>query len=198
MRGMGGGERPGWGGIVANAYPGFGLHAGAERLRFVERMRAQQAADPSAGYFGLSRDGQLLGGMRLFDFQMTLLSAHVLAGGVGLVAVDLLHKKEHVARDLIAWFLAHYRARGAPIAILYPFRPDFYKQMGFGYGTKMSRYRFLPASLPATGDRSRVGALSAQDAEQARACYDRFASRRHGMIRKTDAAAPRMFADPAP
>jgi predicted acetyltransferase len=190
-------DLPAWAAIVANAYPGFGMHAEAERLRFVERMRAQQAADPSAGYFGLSRDGQLLGGMKLFDFQMTLLSAHVLAGGVGLVAVDLLHKKEHVARDLIAWFLAHYRARGAPIAILYPFRPDFYKQMGFGYGTKMSRYRFLPASLPATGDRSRVGALSAQDAEQARACYDRFAARRHGMIRKTDAEAQRMFADPA-
>src|SRR5258708_8309478 len=69
--------------------------------------------------------------------------------------------------------------------------------MGFGNGTKLSRYRFLPASLPATGDRSRVGALSAQDAEQARACYDRFAARRHGMIRKTDAEAQRMFADPA-
>ncbi len=89
-------DLPAWAAIVADAYPGFGMHAEAERLRFVERMRTQQAADPSAGYFGLSRDGQLLGGMKLFDFQMTLRSAHVLAGGVGLVAVDLLHKKEHV------------------------------------------------------------------------------------------------------
>ncbi len=45
---------------------------------------------------------------------------------------------------MIAWYLEHYRERGAPFAVLHPFRLDFYRAMGFGYGTPVHRYRFAP------------------------------------------------------
>ena len=87
--------------------------------------------------------------MRLFDFRMTLHETAVSIGGVGGVAVDLAHKKQKVARDMILFFLRHYREKGAALTTLHPFRPDFYRQMGFGHGTKMNQYRVKPASLPA-------------------------------------------------
>lgn len=35
------------------------------------------------------------------------------------------------------FYLRHYRERGTPLTALYPFRPDFYRSMGFGFGTKV-------------------------------------------------------------
>jgi predicted acetyltransferase len=49
---------------------------------------------------------------------------------------------------MMLYFLRHYREQGAPLVALYPFRPDFYRQMGFGYGTKMDQHRVKPSALP--------------------------------------------------
>ena len=106
-------------------------------------------------------------------------------GGIGMVAVDLLHKKEHVARDLIAFFLDHYRKRGMPLGLLYPFRPDFYKRMGFGYGTKMSEYRVRPSDLPAHGSKDNLVDLGPDDSEPLLDYYNRYQTRTHGMLRRT-------------
>src|SRR5258706_13643464 len=119
--------------IAANAYPSFKVASEDDRQRLIQRFRAW-TADPTSHTYGLYRDGQLLGGMVLFDFMMKLLSAKASAGGVGMIAVDLLHKKEKVAYELVQYFLHYYKARGTTIATLYPFRLDFYRQMGFGAG----------------------------------------------------------------
>ena len=97
--------------IVANAYPSFKIATEEDRQRLVERFRAR-SQEPTNHVYGLYRDGSLLGGMILYDFTIKLLSVKASAGGVGLVAVDILHKKEKVARDMIAYFLQHYKARG--------------------------------------------------------------------------------------
>ena len=46
--------------------------------------------------FGLFEDGQMRGIMRWYDFTMNFFGAQTLVGGIGGVAVDLLHKKEKV------------------------------------------------------------------------------------------------------
>lgn len=178
--------------IVAFAYPGIGLHSEEDIERFAQRL-AWLAEDPALHFWGLFRDGALLGAMRLHDFTMNLLGTRAAVGGVGLVGVDFAHKQEHVARDLIAFFLRRCRDAGLPLATLYPFRPDFYKVMGFGYGTKMSRYRARPASLPGGGARERVGFLGRADKAAVRACYDRYLSRTHGMIERGERGFERMF-----
>lgn len=171
-------------GIASNAYPGSKIVSEEDRQRLKQRLVARSAA-ADVSMEGLFEDGRLLGGMRLHDFTMNLRMARVPAGGVGFVAVDLLHKKRGVAKDLIGYFLRRCRARGQPIALLYPFRPDFYKQMGFGYGAKISKYSAAPADLPGSGDRSAVRLLTAQDRERLAACYARFAATRHGLLDKT-------------
>jgi predicted acetyltransferase len=169
--------------IAANAYPAMRLSTEEDMRSFEERMRAR--LDPPVDTLhGAFRDGALVGGMRLIEFHMNVRGVTLPTGGVGLVAVDLLHKKEKVARDLIAAFLEWCRARNAPLAALYPFRPDFYKRMGFGYGTKASQYALLPDAFPAAGDRSRLRFLGIADKEAVGACYARVQRRTHGMMEK--------------
>lgn len=175
-------EWPGFAAVVRNAYPAFD-EASDEAM--LARLRRRQQDYPGSALVGLFRDGQLLGGMRLFDFEMRLFEQRVLMGGVGLVAVDMRHKKEGVARELIHYFLRHYRERGASLVSLYPFRPDFYRQMGFGYGSPMYRYTLKPAALPYQGDRSRVQFLQQNDWPALHACYESCFARMHGLYARS-------------
>ena len=180
--------------ITANAYPAVPIQTAEDRHKTAERW-LDQAADPTVGFYGAFRDGTLLGGMMLHDFTMNVFGVQVPTGGVGRVATDLLHKKQHVAKDLIAFFLEHYRSRGTPFATLYPFRPDFYKQMGFGYGTKVNEYRVRPSDLP-SGERSHVAYLTPDDVTALAECYGRYQARTHGLIQRPDDTFAPWLANP--
>lgn len=167
--------------IVANAYPDSGLTTEEERQTFVQRLTEAQQNDDTINVYGLYRNDALIGGMRLLDFNANILGTKMLIGGLGLVCVDLLHKKEKVAKEMVEFFVRHYRERGVSLTSLYPFRPDFYKQMGFGYGTKLSRYRLKPAHV-LRGSKQHVSLLSKDDQQALADCYQRFADQHHGMI----------------
>ncbi len=184
-----------WVEMLGNAYPVMDLHTREAREAQAARIRERLDA-PTVRWYGLFQDDTLLGGMRLHDFQMTCFETPLLVGGVGMVAVDLAHKKEHVARDLISFYLRHYRDRGAPLGILYPFRPDFYHAMGFGYGVKMNSYRVAPAALPARGNRSRVRFLRDEGRASVVSLHNTLAARTHGMIALAPDAAPYYLARP--
>ncbi|MCB9422869.1 MAG: GNAT family N-acetyltransferase [Ardenticatenaceae bacterium] len=181
--------------IMADAYPGMNIVTEADRVRFLQRSE-QIVADTAVTNWGLFDDDVLLGLMRLFDFTMTLHETAVFVGGVGSVAVGLAHKKQKVARDMIQFFLRHYRERGAALVALYPFRPDFYRQMGFGYGTKMNQYRVKPASLPHSG-MDDVVFLTGGDRAVVESCYDRYAAQTHGMFVRHDYTWDAVFSDSA-
>ncbi|MEM8530515.1 MAG: GNAT family N-acetyltransferase [Chloroflexota bacterium] len=171
--------------IITNAYPGLDLSTDEKRQTFLQRLiDVQQNAEDSQLY-GLYRDNKLVGGMRLFDFMMTLFETPTLVGGVGLVAVDLLHKKEKVAKEMIAFFLQHYRERGACMTALYPFRLDFYKQMGFGYGPKMNQYRLPPNRLPKGPSKAHIDFLNKDDQQHMLECYNRYTRVTHGMMERS-------------
>jgi predicted acetyltransferase len=169
--------------IAANAYPAMRLATEDDLRMFEERLRARMDP-PTDALYGAFRDGALVGGMRLIDFRMNVRGVTLPTGGVGMVAVDLLHKKEKVARDLIVAFLDWCGERTAPFAALYPFRPDFYKRMGFGFGTKSSQYRLRPDAFPALGDRGGLRFLGSADKEAIGASYARIQRRTHGMMEK--------------
>lgn len=181
--------------ITAHAYPGMKIASQADREKFRERMAALRD-DPEIHLYGLYREDELLGGMVLYDFDMTLYETRAGVGGVGMVGVDALHKKEHVARDLIAAYLRLYREKGYPLAALYPFRPDFYAAMGFGYGTKINGYRVTPSSFLPGGDKSRVRFMTPEDREKLVACYERYAGKTHGMFRLQGSARSTFRSNP--
>mgnify|MGYP006277368827 CR=1 FL=1 len=172
--------------IAANAYPRFGWYDPDRRASLLQRLRAMHEDDPSVRFVGLFRDGRLLGGMRLHDFSMNFFGAMMPVGGVGMVAVDLLHKKQHVGKELLEYFLRTCRAQNAPLALLYPFRPDFYRKMGFGYGPKKSRYRVHPDALLRGDHPVHLRYLSKDDVPALLACYQHYAQQTHGMIARTE------------
>lgn len=178
--------------ITANAYPGIKIVTAEEKERTRQRTAAM-AADPGVRLYGLFEEGEMLGVMRCHDFTMQLFETRALVGGLGGVAVDLLHKKEKVARDMVHFFLRDYRARGACLTALYPFRPDFYRQMGFGYGTKLTQYSITPDSLPRGAAKGNVRFLAAADRPALLACYDRVMTRTHGLMAKQDSAVDGLF-----
>jgi predicted acetyltransferase len=169
--------------IVANAYPGLQLKTESDYQNQVEKY-LKFYKQPSRCLYGLYRDGHLLGGMLVYDFTVNVHSFMIPAGGVGLVAVDLLHKKERVAKELLTFLLEHFRYKGVSLLMLYSFRPDFYRRMGFGYGTKISQYRVLPTALPRSGKKEEVRYLYQEDKEAILRCYKRNMLRRHGMIKR--------------
>ncbi|MFQ5434972.1 MAG: enhanced intracellular survival protein Eis [Anaerolineae bacterium] len=169
--------------LSANAYPAFNMFSPEAQERSLQRMR-NAAQDPIIQYYGVWDGAELLGGMRFFDFTMQMLSAPLLVGGVGGVAVSLTRKKEKVARDMILFFLRHYREKGAALTALYPFRPDFYRRMGFGYGAQMNQYRLKPDSLPTGGSKRHITFLAETDVDALNDCYNRVMAKTHGMIAK--------------
>lgn len=182
--------------ITIEAFPGMKVESQEARDRMVERL-AKVMKEPIVHFFGVYDDESMVGVMRCYDFTMKLHNTRTLVGGLGGVAVDLRHKKERVAADMVRYYLDFYRRKGAAMAALYPFRPDFYRRMGFGYGLKMNRYSFRPEALPAGGPRARVEYLTAADRDDLAACYDRFLARTNGLIEIPSHVLDSLFADPA-
>jgi predicted acetyltransferase len=105
-------------------------------------------------------------------------------GGIGEVCVDLLHKKEHVAKDLMIFAHNHFYERDFCLLCLYPFAPDFYAKMGYGLGNKMNQYSFEPKALKQS-KRERISYLTLADRESVSKCFNSYATSTHGMILRT-------------
>ncbi len=178
--------------ISLNAYPGINIRSTAEKEQFRHRAMKMQA-DATINLYGVFEQEVLLGVMRLYDFQMKLHNRMVFVGGIGGVAVHLLHKKQKVAYDMVQFFLTHYKERGACLTALYPFRPDFYKQMGFGYGRKLDQYCVKPHNLPSSGKRKNVTLLSAQDRSAFIQCYQRYLAQTNGLMEWSNFALDTLF-----
>ncbi|MCM3764359.1 enhanced intracellular survival protein Eis [Neobacillus niacini] len=183
--------------IVLNAYPGTSSPSQEVRDRMLHQFNEIQTDDESRELFGLYRDNKLIAGMRIYYYHMNLFSKMITVGGVGMVAVDLLHKKEKAAKELIEGFLDMFLEKGVNMVLLYPFRPDFYKKMGFGYGPKMHQYQIRPDSFPKGPSKANLRYMTAEDKERVRECYNRYAEATHGMFLKTQPELEAMFKNPA-
>ncbi len=170
--------------IVVKAYPGFKETTEKQKRKFIKRCVTEQRESTTENYYGLYRHKKLLGGMLLHDFAMTFSSHQIPVGGVGLVAVDLLHKKEKVCKELITDFLEYCTENNTCMTALHPFRPDFYKKMGFGYGTKINTYTIKPAHLPRGRSKAHVVYLTKKDVRGLLACHNRYAAKTHGMFQR--------------
>lgn len=196
IRKLEGSEIPSFVEIAINAYPGTMQNTHDFKERFSTMLTNLQKNEKSIEFYGIFRNEKLVGGMRIHYFQMNLHNKTVDVGGVGLVAVDLLHKKEKVAKELISYFIQHFVDRDVSLVALYPFRPDFYKKMGFGYGTKINQYHIEPSSFPARGSKEGLLFLNQSHKEFVKDCYNQYANATHGMMLKTDHDVEVMFKHP--
>ncbi|WAA12868.1 GNAT family N-acetyltransferase [Fervidibacillus halotolerans] len=179
--------------IVSRAYPAIPLLENGAVEKFTKALRTIQLEREDTNFYGAYENGLLKGGMRLYDFIMNFRGKKIKVGGVGMVAVDLLYKKEKIAKNLIQFFLEWCRDEEKLFALLYPFRPDFYKQMGFGFGTRMEQFKLTPKAFPNRGSKKHVRYLTKDDGKAIKDCYETFTKTRHGMIEKTPFEYKRYF-----
>ncbi|OCA85675.1 hypothetical protein A8F94_12425 [Bacillus sp. FJAT-27225] len=178
--------------ITIQAYPANRENTEEYKQKLADSYFKNQEESGNTEYYGLFRNEKLLGGMRLNTFEMNVFGKMVRAGGIGSVAVDLVHKKEKAAKELVHFFLGHFREKGVSFALLYPFRPDFYKKMGFGYGPKMNQYKIAPDSFP-NGRKEGLAWLTQVEAGKIKDCHNRYAEKTHGMILKNNWDAEAIF-----
>jgi predicted acetyltransferase len=165
--------------IQRNAYPAFGINNFED---FKKKTLKTQTEDPKVNNYGVFEANDLVGGMKLHDFEMNYFGQKFTAGGIGGIAVDLLHKKEKICKTLMEFYHAQYK--DAPFLILYPFRPDFYQKMGFGFGTNMHYYHAKPSAFPNYRKKSHLQFLSIADLDELLAFYNFYASKKHGLLQK--------------
>lgn len=164
--------------IGAEAYPGVQMTPD-QWLEGYQRNFAQEHVH----FWGVFEDDVLLGAYQHYDFLMTVRDRPVTVSGIGGVAVGLLHRKRRAAYHLLLNYVRDSRQNAQPLTWLYPFRPDFYRKMGYGYGTIQNQFRIAPAGLPRAGtDHVRY----AEKADQADLldCYNRYAVATNGMVRR--------------
>lgn len=170
--------------ITAGAYPGVD----------VSNIRAKltEALDhPNIHPVEVVENGEIVGVARFHDFTMRFFDSQFLVGGLAGVAVDLRHKKKKVAFDLVNHFVDFYRRRGAPMAALFSFRPDFYRNMGFGYAAKMDQYSFPPLAIPVLPPHGVIPLTHLDNGGDLLMCYARCLT--HGLFYKTGYSLRRMF-----
>ncbi|MFC4559801.1 enhanced intracellular survival protein Eis [Virgibacillus kekensis] len=162
--------------ILANgAYPGLN----AEKW-----LAAHINVSPDENLHGVYASDKLVAGMRTFDFRMNFNGTEIAAGGVGMIAVDLLHKKERNAYQLMQYFLKEYDESGTNIVMLNPFKVTFYRKMGFGMGTKSYQFHMHPREFINFRAKEHLKELSIEDREKVRECYNRIYAITHGMTRR--------------
>ena len=175
------------------AYPAmFTSFTDEQREGWVKRMQVQQSDKGAVQYAGCFRDGKLVGIMRLHSFEMNVHGTIVKAKGVGNVAVDLTRKKEQVSKEMMEFYHQWGLDDGASFAVLWPFRPDYYVKMGYGYGRKMNKYMFRPSDLP-RGSKEGVRFMSTDDVDALHACFNDYVRGTHGMILKPRSFYERLF-----
>ncbi|MBV9647236.1 MAG: GNAT family N-acetyltransferase [Candidatus Eremiobacteraeota bacterium] len=168
-------------GLYADAYTALDLGDQEKRERFERRLR-ETAEEQNTVRIAAYRNGTLVGAMKWFDFTMRLRDRDVLAGGLGSVAVALDARRRGIGHDLVRAFIETYHGRGATIALLHPFRHDFYYAFGFGHGTKMNEFRLSPQTLPARGDPTVVRQVGSESAGAIASCYERVRVKGNGLI----------------
>lgn len=130
--------------------------------------------------------GRVVGHGFLFGMETWVGGRPVGVGGVASIGVAPEARRAGIAHALIAHLLQKMRARGTPLSMLYPFRHDFYRKLGWGLTSAMHRYRLRPAALPLYPERGRVRPADPADLGALRRCYERAAARGTGLLTRSE------------
>jgi len=171
--------------ITVNAYP-QGKDLSPEGIEtYKEDIATMLREEEAIHFYGLFEGDELFGVMRIFDFHTNLFGKMEIVTGLGFLSVDMGHKKQKIARDLIKFFEEDSLERGYPVGTLLPFRPDFYKSMGYGYGTKYNQYVLRCKQFPKLEDKSQVRILDKEEMPKLVEFQRTLTEKTHGMAYKT-------------
>lgn len=173
--------------IYLNAYPAYKDIGDSGREKYRPKVLFSMENDKHIHFYGLFEDETLIATMKLIDFSINLFGKMQPATGLMALGVHPLYKKNKAALEMVKFFEDYAKSNGSSIAMLLPFRMDFYRKMGYGYGTKLDEYKIPTEALPKV-DKEEIKKLrfltSNDDIEQMLLCHSAFAAKNHGMAEK--------------
>lgn len=183
--------------IYLNAYPaGKDLSEECYEKYYRRNLQSLQEFD-HVNFFGLFEynigesgersEENLIAIMKLIDFDMNLYGEMRRATGLMSLGVHPMHKRKGAARDMVRFFEKYTTESGGCVAMLLPFRMDFYKKLGYGCGTKLDEYHIRTDYLPDVSGRAELENLRLLRKDEAALtvdCYAEFVKRNHGAVCK--------------
>lgn len=124
---------------------------------------------------------------------LSALPFHIWIGGVRLpmlgiagVANALEARRQGYASKLCIEAIRRGREAGYPLSMLYPFRFDFYKKLGWGAIGELVEYNFHPSSLPLFETRKNVRKFKEADLISLKSCYQHFVEQGNCLAERPD------------
>ena len=166
---------------IANlSYPPYGDKE-AKREKYLRRALSERT---SGEFYGCFEAEEMVGCLELYDFRMNLRGCQIQVGGVGFIAVDIFHKRQGVAGEMLAFCERYFRERQIPVLVLYPYSIRFYHKRGFCCATRMYQYRILPDMFPYAGPPKHVRMLGQDDRKKLTDCFAAYFANTNGMLMK--------------
>lgn len=122
-------------------------------------------------------DGQMVASLSGIPYTVWIGGARLQMLGLAGVTNALEARRKGYASALCVEAIRRARARGFTVSILYPFRYDFYRKLGWGAIGELIEYNFHPRNLPDAPARKFVRRFQADDLTEVAACYQRFVER---------------------
>lgn len=170
--------------IYLDAYPaGKNLSEECYNKYFNRNLQSLREYE-HVNFYGLFQDGVLIAIMKLIDFDINLFGEMKKATGLMSLAVHPLHKKKGAAKEMVKFFEKYTMESGAVVSMLLPFRVDYYRKMGYGYGTKLDEYRIPTVQLPICKDISKLRLIKKDEIEKVLSCHSAFVKKYHGAVEK--------------
>jgi predicted acetyltransferase len=157
-----------------------------------ERTIADRVAQLEAGipYGGIEcswiaeERGRLAGAFKAYHLTQHLAGAAVPMLGLAAVATAPTARRRGVGRALCEYAARLGRERGDLVSVLYPFRPAFYRALGWGAAGELESFRFNPRALPFYDEAAAIRAAESDDLAALAACYARVAAGSNGLIER--------------
>jgi predicted acetyltransferase len=160
-------------------------HAFPSERSVEDRVRSLEDGKPYGGLditFVAELRGKLVGAFRAYKMAESINGTLMPMMGLASVAVSPDARRRGVGKTICRYALAHARGRGDFVSVLYPFRADFYRSLGWGLAGELHSYRFRPESLALDDNTLNVRMAALEDHEAMAACYDRVARGANGPI----------------
>lgn len=170
--------------IYLDAYPsGKNISEECYRMYFDRNLESMLEYE-HVNFFGLFEGDELIAIMKLIDFEMNFFGEMKKSTGLMSMGVHPLHKRKGAARELVSFFEEYTEDTGGLVSMFLPFRVDFYRKMGYGYGTKLDEYRIPTVQLPICRDISNLRIVKKDEVSKILTCHSEFVKRYHGAVKK--------------
>lgn len=166
-------------------------HAFPGRRTVADRVRQLETGIPPYGIdcsWVLEDGRRIAGAFRTYRMTQYLAGAALPMMGLAAVAVAPGYRRRGLGKRLVRDALRLAYERGDVVSVLYPFRPDFYRSLGWGLVGELHRYRFRPEALAEYAGGPAVHLADPGDRGAIARCYARVARSANGPIHRDDRA----------